>query len=135
MKTFKGISMSDSFVLDAFAWVEYFLGSERGVKVKEFIESGKCITPTIVIAELSAKYSSEGKDFTDQLKFIKFNTNVVALNDEIAVLSGKLKVEQRKAKKDFGIADSIIYATASVYNSKLITGDPHFDNIKEAIMI
>lgn len=135
MKTFKGSSMSDSFVLDAFAWVEYFLGSERGEKVKGFIEGSKCITPTIVIAELSAKYSSEGKDFANKLKFIKFNTNVAVLNDEIAALSGKLKIEQRKTKKEFGMADSIIYATAIVYNAKIITGDPHFNNIKEAVMI
>ena len=135
MKTSKGSSMSDIFVLDAFAWVEYFLGSERGEKAKRFIESGKCITPTIVIAELSAKYSNEGKDFTSKLKFIKFNTNVAVLNEEIAALSGKLKIEQRKTKKEFGIADSVIYATALAYSAKVITGDPHFDNIKEAIMI
>ena len=134
MKTFKE-TMNDIFVLDAFAWVEYFLGSERGEKVKSFIESNKCITPTIVIAELSAKYSNEGKDFTNKLKFIKFNTNVAVLSDEIAALSGKLKIEQRKTKKEFGIADSIIYATALVYNARIITGDPHFDNIKEAVMI
>ena len=127
--------MSDLFVLDAFAWVEYFLGSERGEKVKGFIECSKCITPTIVIAELSAKYANEGKDFTNKLKFIKFNSNVAVLNDEIAALSGKLKIDQRKTKKEFGIADSIIYATALAYSAKVITGDPHFDNIKEAVMI
>ena len=127
--------MSDTFVLDAFAWIEYFLGSERGEKVRGFIEGSKCITPTIVIAELSAKYSNEGRDFANKLKFIRFNTNVAVLNEEIAALSGKLKSEQRKTKKEFGIADSIIYATALAYSAKVITGDPHFDNIKEAVMI
>jgi len=127
--------MGELFVLDSFAWVEYFLGSKKGEKVKGFIESNKCITPTIVVAELSAKYSSDEKDFADKLKFIKFNTNIAVLNEEIASLSGKIRIRERKTKKDFGMADSIIYATALAYDAKVISGDPHFENIKEAIMI
>ena len=127
--------MDELFVLDSFAWVEYFLGSMRGEKVKDFIESKKCVTPTIVIAELSAKYSNDKTDFTDKLKFIKFNTKVMTLTDEIAELAGKIKTQQRKTKKDFGLADSIIYATALLYNAKVISGDPHFEDIKEAIMV
>lgn len=127
--------MSEAFVLDSFAWVEYFLGSKSGEKVKEFVENNECITPTIVIAELSAKYSNENKEFSDKLKFIKFNTKVITLTDEIAEFAGKIKTQQRKIKKDFGLADSIIYATALSYDAKVISGDPHFENIKEAIMI
>ena len=91
--------MSDIFILDTFAWIEYFLGSKNGEKVKNFIESNKAVTPTIVIAELSARYSNEGKNFSSRLKFIKFNTNTAFLNDTIAELAGKTKTEQRKKKK------------------------------------
>ena len=127
--------MDEFFVLDSFALVEYFLGSHRGEKVKSFIESKKCATPTIVIAELSAKYSNDKTDFTDKLKFMKFHTKVISLTDEIAELAGRIKTNQRKTKKDFGLADSIIYATALLNNSRVISGDPHFGDIKEAIMI
>ena len=127
--------MDELLVLDSFAWVEYFLGSIRGEKVKDFIESKKCVTPTIVIAELSAKYSNDKTDFTDKLKFIKFNTKVMTLTDEIAELAGKIKIQQRKTKKYFGFADSIIYATALSCNARVISGDPHFEDIKEAIMV
>ena len=127
--------MSELFVLDSFAWVEYFLGSNRVEKVKDFIESKKCATPTIVIAELSAKYSNDKTDFTDKLKFIKFNAKIMFLTDEIAELAGKIKIQQRKTKKDFGFADSIIYATALLCNARVISGDPHFEDIKEAIMV
>ena len=127
--------MDDSFVIDSFAWIEYFLGSKRGEKVKEIIENNTSVTPTIVIAELSAKYSTEGKDFSDKLKFIKFNTNIIGLNDDIAEFAGRIKTSQRKKKKDFGMADSIIYATAIKLSAKVVTGDPHFEDIKEAILI
>ena len=127
--------MNETFVLDSFAWVEYFLGSNSGEKVRGFIENYACITPTIVIAELSSKYSSDNKEFADKLKFIKFNTKAMTLTDEIAELAGKIKTNQRKTKKDFGLADSIIYATALSISAKVLSGDPHFEDIKEAIMI
>ena len=127
--------MNELFVLDSFAWIEYFLGSHKGEKVQGFIESKKCVTPTIVIAEISAKYSNDNKDFTDKLKFMKFNTKVIDLTDEIAELAGKIKTSQRKIKKYFGLADSIIYATALLHSAKVISGDPHFEDMKEAIMI
>ena len=127
--------MSDKFVLDAFAWVEYFVGSQKGEKVRSFIESGNSFTPTVVVAELSAKYSSEGKDFSNKLNFIKFNSRIEVLDEGAAELAGRLRTEQRKKKKDFGIIDSIIYATALTLKASLVTGDPHFDDIKEAIII
>ena len=135
MKNSKEISMADKIVIDTFAWVEYFLGSPDGDKVKNLIEGKDAVTPTIVIAELSAKYLKEGKDFNNKLKFIKFNTNVAVLNDTIAELSGKIKIEQRKNKKDFGIVDSIVYATALILNANVITGDPHFKDMENVVMI
>ena len=135
MRNSKKITMNDKFVIDTFAWVEYFLGTKKGEKVKRFIESNNAITPTIVIAELSSKYAKESKDFTNKSKFIRFNTKISILNYQIAELAGKIKTEQRKKKETFGIVDSIIYATALTLNAKVVTGDPHFKDIKEAIMI
>ena len=43
-------------VLDTYAWVEYFRGSERGLVVKEFLEKGEVVTPSITLAELARKY-------------------------------------------------------------------------------
>ena len=91
--------MGDNFVIDSFAWVEYFLGSKKGEKVKGYIESSNAVTPTIVIAELSAKYSSEGRDFASKLKFIRFNSKLAILNEGIAEFAGRIRTEQRKKAK------------------------------------
>ena len=117
--------MSDKFELDAFAWVEHFVGSKKGEKVRNFIENGNSVTQTVVVAELSAKYSSEGKDFSSKLNFIKFNSKSEVLDEAIAELAGRIRTEQRKKKRDFGIIDSIIYATALTLKARLVTGDPH----------
>ena len=63
--------MGELFVLDTFAWVEYFIGSERGERVKNFIETNNCVTPTIVIAEISAKYVSENNVLVDMSEIAK----------------------------------------------------------------
>jgi hypothetical protein len=53
-----------AYVIDSFAWFEYFLGSNAGVRAKPYIEAGKAITPTIVIAELADKYEREKMSFS-----------------------------------------------------------------------
>lgn len=129
------MAMDEKYVIDSFAWIEYFLGTKKGEKAAQFIESRNGITPTIVIAEISAKYSKDGKEFSDKLKFIRFNTSIAILNDEIAEFSGKLRTRERKNKNAFGMADAIIYATALKLKAKIVTGDPHFSDIKEAVLI
>ena len=129
------MAMDEKYVIDSFAWIEYFLGTKKGEKAAQFIESRNGITPTIVIAELSAKYSKDGKEFSDKLKFIRFNTSIAILNDDIAEFSGKIRTRERKKKNTFGMADAIIYATALKLKAKIVTGDPHFSDIDDAILI
>ena len=46
--------------MDAYAWVEFFLGSGKGSKVKELIETADdAYTPDTVLAELARKYLRE----------------------------------------------------------------------------
>lgn len=48
-------------VLDTHAWIEYFIGSERGATAGEYIEKGeKIVTPDIVLAEIARKYPHNG---------------------------------------------------------------------------
>jgi predicted nucleic acid-binding protein len=123
------------FVIDSFAWVEYFIGSEFGKTAKQYIESGNSVTPSIVIAELSSKYHREKIDFKDRLNFIKMKSGVSVLNEEIAVLAGKVNSERKVKVKNWGIVDSIILATANLLNARVVTGDEHFKDIERVIMI
>lgn len=127
-----GIS-SDKFVIDTYAWYEYFTGSKAGEKAKKYIESGSAITPTIVIAELSAKYSKEKISSEERMRFIKVTTRVVPLTDTIADNAGNLRTTIRKKIRRFGLADAVILATAHHMNAKIITGDPHFRSLKNVI--
>jgi len=123
-------------VIDSFAWFEYFLGSSAGAKARPFIESSKGMTPTVVIAELSEKYRREDLAFTEDLDFIIGKTRVASLDAKIAQKAGALSHERKRKVRRWGLADSIILATAREYKAKIVTGDEHFrDLVDEAIMI
>jgi len=47
-------------LVDSYAWVELFLGSGKGGRVRELIESAdEALTPDTVLAELARKYLRE----------------------------------------------------------------------------
>lgn len=126
----------ESYVIDSFAWLEYFTGSSAGAEAKPFIESGKSITPTIVIAELAEKYRREKMAFAQDLDFIVGKTRIIPLDIMIAEKAGILSHERKRAVKRWGLADSIVLATAREHGAKIVTGDEHFrDLAHEALMI
>jgi hypothetical protein len=40
-----------------------------------------------------------------------------------------------KTEKDFGLAGTYVLATTRKLKSKVLTGDRHFRNVKEAVML
>ena len=123
-------------VIDSYAWIEYFRGSASGEKARPFIEKGSSATVSITLAELQEKYLREKwSTFAPDLKFITTKSSVVPIDREISVSGGRINYENKKKIKNWGMADSIILATARVFSAKVVTGDPHFKGIKETIMI
>ena len=134
--------MSCKYVIDSYAWIEYFNASEYGEVAKEYIESGNCVTPTIVVSEVSRKLqkSIELGDETvegrlKRLEFINAISQVVGLDFELAVTAGKTDLEMKKTAKGWGLADSIVLCTARSMNGKVVTGDEHFRDLEEVIFI
>ena len=134
--------MNSEFMIDTYAWVEYFAGSETGRKVKNYIEGHAAATPTIVVAELSAKLRKEILDRreTDEgrskkLEFVKSSTEVVGLDGQIATQAGELDVLRKRVVKNWGLADSIVLATARGGGARVVTGDKHFADLKEVVYV
>lgn len=128
--------MSHEYIVDSYAWVEYFRGSEAGKKVKEFIEGGKAATATITVAELREKYAREDRPYFDEdLLFIAASTAIINLTKDIAVKAGEINATMKTRVKGWGMADSIILATAQATKARVVTGDKHFEGLKQTILI
>lgn len=125
------------YVLDSYAWIEYFIGSYKGEKVGNIVETedNELFTPSIVVAEVASITSREKKDPEQAYKNILMLSKTYELNHELAKEAGILHAEMRKKMHDFGMADAVILLTARKLGAKIVTGDPHFKNLKEAIFI
>lgn len=124
-------------VVDTYAWIEYFRGTEEGRRAREYIEGEhELICPAVVVAELSDKYRRN--DLADvwhreRKPFVEITCGVEPLDAELADKAGKLKTEMRRDHDDFGLADATILATADSHGAKLLTGDSHLTGLDRTI--
>ncbi len=125
------------YVLDSYAWIEYFIASEKGTKVKQILENrgNEVFTSAITIAEVCGKAKKENADVEAAYKQMLALSKIELVTPEVAKEAGPLKEELRKKTKDFGLADSIILVTARGLGARALTGDRHFSGIKEAQML
>jgi len=122
-------------IFDTYAWIEYFLGSSKGKKVKKIFESNEIITPIIVLVELSCKSVKENWNFKKYLEFIKANSLVLNIEEKTLIDTGKLYVKMRSKIRDFGLVDTIILAMAKLEKARILTGDRHFKNMDNVIFL
>ncbi len=125
-------------VIDTYAWVEIFIGSENGEKVKEILQKAEeTYTPDVVIAEIARKYLREGigeHEIRERLTTIEESSEITSINKDIAIESARCyfelaeRAKTRKLKAP-SLFDAIVLATARTLDAKLVTGDEHFRGI------
>ena len=131
-------------VIDAYAWIELFIGSEKGLDVKKLIENADEIyTPGTVLAEIARKYVREGVDektVDARLEVIVSVSNITHIDAGIALEASRCYIElmtcAKKSKLNTpSLFDAIVLATGRLSKSKIVTGDEHFKNLPETIWI
>ena len=123
-------------LVDSFAWIEYFMGTEKGEKVKDIVESDiRLYTSPIVIAEIYSKSLRTNGRAEERGRFIVERCAIIPIDEEIAIEAAKIHAEAKKTMEDFGLADAFILASARYRNVKVLTGDPHFENFSDSIML
>jgi len=126
-------------VLDTYAWVEYFIGSEGGKITREHLRAENTFTPSIVLAELSRKYLREGigeKEILTRLNFIAAKTTIANIDAELSLSAARAYLELYEAAKKNkqggpSLADGIVLATARALKARLLTGDEHFRGLPD----
>lgn len=128
-----------TLVFDSYAWIEFFLGSEKGAKVKELIEGDEdIITPTIVLAEIANKYYREGEEekiVMERISIIRDASTVRYIDDAILRKlqeAREVLIENKKRlklRRDPSLADYIVYAISIAEKARIVTGDDHFKGL------
>jgi predicted nucleic acid-binding protein len=123
-------------VIDTRFLTEYFYSTEAETKtkitrkLKELIAKHESILPTIVVAEIiQITCEKRGKDMAESRyqALTQSGLQIQELSAEIAKQAGLLKCEH----KNVPMGDCIIAATATANHARILSDDPHFDNIKE----
>ena len=128
--------MASEYVIDSYAWIEYFRGTESGKKVRSYVEGESAATSVLTLAELREKYLREKwLTFSEDVAYISSRTSLTQVDREIAILAGEINHRRKAEKKGWGMADSLILATARVTSAKVVTGDRHFEGLPDAILV
>jgi len=124
------------YIVDSSAWIDYLEGGQLGKKVDEIIKhNNEIFSIHIIIAEVVSKVKRKNADAELAFSAITNNSKVIEISPEIAKESGLFHAEIRKKIKDFGLVDALIHTLAKSLNAKILTGDNHFKNFKEAVFI
>lgn len=124
------------YVVDSWAWVEYFKGNSRGLRVKEEIEKNtEFMTNSISVAEIISKFKREGMDAEIAWNALITLSRIIPCDEDFAKKVGLTHAEIKKKIPNFSLGDAFVLQTARKFKVKILTGDPDFSDIKEAEMI
>ncbi|MEK6924026.1 MAG: PIN domain-containing protein [Candidatus Micrarchaeota archaeon] len=118
--------ISLEYLLDSFAWLEYFGGNER---YRAYVESEVSLplTASVSLTEVIRSLLRKGKSRRQvdaAVEFIASRSLIVPVDKLDAIRAGFLAEE-----KGLHFSDSLIYALAGS-ERRLVTGDSHFKGLE-----
>ena len=122
-------------LLDTSAWIELLEATKNAVHVKEALLKENCYTSIVTIAEIVNWAEKERKDYGKIIENIGKASTIMGLDEQISVLAGRLNFERKKANRKWGMIDSFILASATIYGLKILTKDNDFSDVAEAVVL
>lgn len=124
------------YIIDAYAWIEYLEGSEQGEKVYKILNAdNEIFTLPITISEVVSKVKRNNGNSSLAYDAIISNSKILQSTTVVTKEAGLLHAELRKKKSSIGIVDCLLISHARSIKARILTGDNHFKNFKEAVML
>ncbi|MCX9025301.1 MAG: PIN domain-containing protein [Candidatus Methanoperedens sp.] len=125
------------YLIDTYAWVEYFTGSKRGEKVKKIIEdeNNVILTSECCLAEIKGWAIRESMDFEELYSIVRKVSDVRCILTQDWLDAATIRSELRKTKKGLGMMDALIIAQQKRMGCKVVSGDAHFEELKDVVFI
>jgi predicted nucleic acid-binding protein len=124
-------------VIDSWAWIEYLDGSDLGSKVRDVIkdERNNLYTHVISIAEIVSKEKRRKKDPETAWRAVTSLSKILRIDESDSKAVGFLHAEIKTKNKNFGLADSFVLHAAKKLKGRVLSGDPDFRGIADAILL
>ena len=125
------------FIVDSYAWIEYFKASAKGAKARKIIEKkeNELFTLDICLAEIKFWALREKINFSNLKKIIYSNSGIVENTSGDWLEAAEIKFEKRKRHKSFGLVDALLFAKQKKLNAVILTGDRHFKESRNVELI
>jgi predicted nucleic acid-binding protein len=128
--------MTTSYVIDSWAWIEYFGSTRQGLMAKDLIEkSEEVFTSVITVSEVLSKFARQGRNYEEAYIAISTLSKIVEIDAVLAKDAGILHSEIKRKSPNFGLADAFVLQTAMSLGAKVLTGDKDFKGVKDAVML
>jgi predicted nucleic acid-binding protein len=115
-------------IVDTSLWIEFFAGTKLDISIINAVKkTDKLYVPVICLYEVRKKFVNDNdSEKADLAVNIMKIGRVIDMDSEIAVLASDISKQYK-----LPMADSIIYATAKIYNAEIYTQDKHFENLEQ----
>jgi predicted nucleic acid-binding protein len=113
-------------IVDTSLWIEFFAGTPLNETIiNTLLNKYELYVPTICLYEVKKKFLNDN-DVAKAVTGINIMKEgmVISIDSEIALLASDIGKQYK-----LPMADSIIYATAVLYDAELYTQDKHFENL------
>ena len=122
--------MTDSKLLDSSIWLSYLINGNH----INIIETNEIFLLSVLslfeIKRKILKYKIEKNKIIKMIEFVKKRSLIIPINDKISEKAAEISVE-----KNLHAVDSLIYSSAILNKSKLITLDNDFRGLKEVTLL
>ena len=126
-----------TFIIDSHAWIEYFIGSKRGKVLRLLFEDehNTFMTVECCLAEIKGWCLKHNQSFNELFTIIRANSKIISVVEKDWIDAADEKCKQRITQKNFGLIDAVILVKQKFYNCKIVSGDHHFQNLKNVVFI
>ncbi|MBU0761032.1 MAG: PIN domain-containing protein [Nanoarchaeota archaeon] len=122
------------YIIDSSAWIDYLEGGQLGEKVRKLIlGDNEILSLNLIVAEVISYIKRKESNAELAYNAITTNSKIIEISPDVAKRAGLFHAEIRKKVKNFGLVDAVILMAARDKGAKILTGDAHFKNFKEAV--
>jgi predicted nucleic acid-binding protein len=115
-------------IIDSSLWIEFFAGTVLDISIINAIKKkNELCVPAICLYEVRKKFVNDNDiKKVDLAVAIMSIGKIIDMDSEIAIWASDISKQYK-----LPLADSIIYATAKIYEAEIYTQDKHFENLEQ----